>query len=134
MKQLRWKTVLCVCAIALSACAHVPASTALSDSELVETSGLAATRSGELGYWALNDGGHRNILFRLDARGDTVARLPVRGARNTDWEDLASFSWRGAHWLLIADVGDNAARRARVSLYLVPEPSAGDSAATVHAA
>ncbi|MEM9601255.1 MAG: hypothetical protein AAGA11_00210 [Pseudomonadota bacterium] len=114
--------VLC-CLGALTACARTPSVAALRDARLVEASGLAATLAGPRGYWALNDGGNRAALFRLSEDGATLARLPVVGARNRDWEDLASFRWRDSNWLLIADTGDNRARRQRVALHLVAEPA-----------
>ncbi len=43
-------------------------------------------------------------------------------ARNVDWEDLASFELDGEAWLLVADVGDNAAAREFVTLYVLREP------------
>ncbi|MEM7376875.1 MAG: hypothetical protein AAF460_05135 [Pseudomonadota bacterium] len=124
--------VLC-CLGALTACAHTPSAAALRDERLVEASGLAATLAGPRGYWALNDGGNRAALFRLSETGETLARLPVIGARNRDWEDLASFHWRGSNWLLIADTGDNSARRQRIWLHLIAEPPPGATRATVAA-
>lgn len=121
------------CAVSLSACARAPTLTQLHDAELVETSGIAATRSGAPGYWAINDGGHGSTLYRLDLDGKTLSRTQVRGARNRDWEDLASFAWRSQNWVLIADIGDNSARRSSTVLHLLAEPAQNQSTVESHA-
>jgi len=53
----------------------------------------------------------------------------VLGARNRDWEDLAAFTWRDRNWIVIGDIGDNAARRRAVRLHLLPEPGPEDTTA-----
>ncbi len=49
--------------------------------------------------------------------------MNVTGARNIDWEDLASFKLDEDPYLLIADVGDNNSVRDFCTLYLVREPT-----------
>ena len=39
-----------------------------------------------------------------------------------DWEDIAAFDWQGQPALLIADTGDNKAKRKAVTLYAVSDP------------
>ncbi|MEZ6075689.1 MAG: hypothetical protein R3C56_08425 [Pirellulaceae bacterium] len=39
-----------------------------------------------------------------------------------DWEDICAFSRDGKHYLAIGDVGDNSARRASVTLYVIEAP------------
>ncbi len=114
----------------LGACTRMPEASQLQDRGLRETSGLASTLAGAVGFWALNDGGNGAYLYRVSDRGETTQRLRVSGARNRDWEDLASFRWRDENWLLIADIGDNSARRNTVRLLLLREPDANATAAT----
>jgi plastocyanin len=58
----------------------------------------------------------------IDRSGKTQATLVIKEARAVDWEDIASFR-RGTHnYLLIGDVGDNAAKRRQYTLYVVEEP------------
>lgn len=108
--------------LVLSACTRLPQTAQLADSRLIETSGIAATRAGATGMWALNDGGNGAVLYRVDGSGVTQQRVTVVAARNIDWEDLASFRWRGENWIVIGDIGDNAGRRRSVRLHLLREP------------
>lgn len=91
--------------------------------ELVEISGLAASRVHPDVLWAINDGGNPARLYALDRRGRILARYQVEGARNRDWEDLAGFELDGRHYLLVADTGDNGGRRNEFQLHVFEEPA-----------
>jgi hypothetical protein len=93
----------------------------LADSSIVESSGLAASRRVDGVFWTHNDSG-RPSLHALDRSGRKLGTFLVRGAVNRDWEDIASFRRGDRCLLLIGDVGDNRARRATCTLYLVEEP------------
>ena len=95
--------------------------------ELVEASGLAASRRYSGVLWGINDSGNEPMLFALAAEGSDLGQVTLAGAKNVDWEDLAAFNWQGEPWLLVADVGDNRAQRDRVIMYALPEPQADDS-------
>jgi hypothetical protein len=97
----------------------------VTDPALGELSGLARSLSLRDRYWAINDGGYGNYLLLVDGRGRVQRKLEVSDAENVDWEDLASFRWRDANWLLIADTGDNAGIRDHVSLWMLREPEGG---------
>ena len=64
------------------------------------------------------------------SRGSTPSTVPVpiaaesssRKRANRDWEDLSSFRIGALAYLLVADTGDNDAKRKHVQLYVVPEP------------
>ncbi len=100
------------------------------DRRLPETSGLAASRRQPGRLWALNDGGNPPALFLLEGDGRVVARYHLEGVDNHDWEDLAAFVWLGTPYLLVADIGDNLARRDDgVLLHLIVEPEAGQRGA-----
>ena len=94
------------------------------DPRIVEASGLAPGVASPGVVYVQNDSGDTNRFFALDARsGATAAVVTVPGARNVDWEDLATGPGAGgrpAVW--IADIGDNAADRSEVDVYRVPEP------------
>jgi hypothetical protein len=90
--------------------------------DIIEASGLASSRRSEDRLWVVNDGGSSPVLYALGTDGHHQQSIRLRGARNLNWEDLASFSHEGKDWLLVADVGDNEANREYVSLYLVEEP------------
>ncbi len=94
----------------------------LKNHAITEASGLAASRRYTNRLWALNDGGNAAVLYAIGSDGSNMGKLQISGARNRDWEDLASFEWEGESYLLIADIGDNQAKRDRYALYLVHEP------------
>ena len=91
--------------------------------ELDEISGLAASHVHEDVLWAINDSGNPARLYAISRRGRLLARYDVEGARNIDWEDLASFEQDGHHYLLVADTGDNGGRRRGIDLYGFEEPA-----------
>ena len=96
---------------------------------LREISGLAASRAHPGVLWAINDSGNPARLHAISRRGRLLASFPVEGARNIDWEDLASFTLHGRHYLLVADTGDNGGRRRNVALHVFEEPATLDGAA-----
>ena len=44
-------------------------------------------------WWAVNDSGDEPRLYALRKDGRDRGTLRVRGATNTDWEDLAAFTF-----------------------------------------
>lgn len=94
----------------------------LASDELVEASGLARSQRSTDLLWSMNDGGSRPRLHAFDGSGFDRGRVKLDGVKNRDWEDLASFSIDGTPYLLVADTGDNDARRDDVSLHVVLEP------------
>ena len=97
----------------------------LENKDLVEASGLAASRRDPEILWSLNDGGSKPRIFALDLTGAHKGRIELKKARNRDWEDIASFMLDGEPYLLVADVGDNDNRRKKVTFYVVAEPDLG---------
>ena len=95
----------------------------LNDHQLNEISGIAPSSIQPNTLWGINDSGNAPALYRFRETGELVQVVEIDGVDNTDWEDLAGFSYRGKNYLLIADVGDNRAWRSQVSLILVAEPS-----------
>lgn len=89
--------------------------------EVLEASGLAASRRRDELFWALNDSGNPARLYALDARGADLGtlHLPVE---NIDWEDLAAFEHAGRPYLVVADVGDNFSWRPSVEIHVIEEP------------
>jgi hypothetical protein len=100
----------------------------LASTQLDEVSGMAASRLQDDLLWLVNDRGSGPILHAIGADGRDRGSVRIEGAKNTDWEDIASFAWeeeaggRTRAYLLVADVGDNGARRKKLSLYAVEEP------------
>lgn len=94
------------------------------DPAIAEISGLATSRRTPGRLWAINDSDNGNLLHQLTTGGGLIASFPIEGARNYDWEDLASFELDGEPWLLIADTGDNGGLRDEIELIAVREPAA----------
>lgn len=122
-----------VCSRSVMACAPyelVAGYGRVTDPMLAEISGLAVTRWSDERIWAINDSGGEAALYLLDAGGNYLGKVEVSGARNSDWEELATFYHEGRPHIVIADVGDNAnlkegeirGQRSHVSLYIVEEP------------
>lgn len=101
---------------------------------LPEMSGLAASRNSPDRLWSLNDSGDP-ALVALDTRGSVMARVRLSGLEVDDWEAVAVGACPGGSCLYIADIGDNEAKRTRVTIYRVPEPDEGSVlvAETFHA-
>ena len=94
----------------------------VSDSRIVESSGLARSIVNPGAFWTHNDSGDGPRLYLMDHGGKTLARALIKGAGAVDWEDIASYRVGDEGFLLIGDVGDNAVARGRYMLYIVPEP------------
>ena len=95
----------------------------ITDANLGEISGLAASRRHPGIFWVHNDGDNAAEVYAIDREGERRATLRIDGVRNVDWEDIAAFTWEGRHYLLLADVGDNGGLRTQLSLRVVEEPS-----------
>ncbi len=94
----------------------------LADRQIDESSGLARSIRNPGKLWTHNDSGDLPRLFLIDRTGQTLATFIVERAQAIDWEDIAIFKHGEQSYLLIGDVGDNAAQRDIHFLYLVPEP------------
>lgn len=113
----------------------------ITDPELVEISGVAASRNQPDVLWVHNDSGSPNAIWAIDPDGAVLGRFTVNGVGAFDWEDIAIDA---AHtddlsYLYIADTGDNfATSRSEdnpARIYRVPEldvatgePSMGEAA------
>lgn len=122
-----------VCNRSVMACAPFelePGYGRITDPLLDEISGLAVTRWSDDRLWAINDSGGEAALYLLDGKGQYLGKVEVDGARNMDWEELATFYYEGRPHIVIADIGDNAnqnhgetrGKRQFVTLYIVEEP------------
>ncbi|MEW5837960.1 MAG: hypothetical protein AB1717_03915 [Pseudomonadota bacterium] len=126
--------------LALNACHALP----LTDSStkqvrIDEASGLTQSILHPALYWTHNDS--RNVfdsqpteplLFAINAQGELQGELWLDGIKPHDWEAISHFRQHDHAYLLIADIGDNRARRSRgIRLHAVREPST--LASTMHA-
>jgi hypothetical protein len=93
----------------------------LENGAINEASGLAQSQRESDLLWVINDSGPPQ-LHAIDSSGAARGTLHLGNAPIVDWEDLASFQLDGQSYLLVADIGDNEARRQEVVLYVVAEP------------
>lgn len=98
----------------------------LEDPRINESSGIAASRRNPGLFWTHNDSDGGPFLYLFDRGGKSHGTWRVTGARNIDWEDIATGPGpvRGKPCLYIGDIGDNDRRRAEVIVYRVEEPAA----------
>lgn len=87
-----------------------------------EASGLAASRRSKDILWTHDDSGGAPMLYAVDTSGRKRGAIVVTGTRNEDWEDVAAFQRDGKPWLLVADTGDNDAKRESVRIHVLEEP------------
>lgn len=95
----------------------------LKSKKITESSGLARSHFIEEAWWTMNDSGHGEDIYLFGDQGNTLAVCELKSAKNRDWEAMSSFQRNGKHFLLVADVGDNVARRDRCQLYVCEEPA-----------
>jgi len=84
-----------------------------------EASGLVASRRHPGVYWTHNDSGDRARVFAIGLDGRVRGEFQVEGARNVDWEDIATDD---AGNLYLADCGNNLNVRKDLVVYRVAEP------------
>lgn len=92
------------------------------DGALREASGVALSPANPDFLWMINDSGFPAQLHLIDRQGRARGTMKVDGAENRDWEELATWQHGGRSWLLIGDIGDNAAQRSQLTIYLLEEP------------
>ena len=93
--------------------------------EILEASGIAPSRKNPGVLWVNNDSGDSARLFAMTEEARHLGIYNIVGASAYDWEDIAVGPGpeAGAHYIYIADIGDNARARAYVVVYRVPEPA-----------
>lgn len=102
----------------------------LADPELVELSGLAASRAHPGVLWAHNDSGDSARFFGLSDQGATLGRFTLPGAVARDIEDLALGPCPLGTCVYLGDIGDNLAVRDDTAVFRVAEPQPRPDAGT----
>ncbi|MBX3415359.1 MAG: metallophosphoesterase [Pirellulales bacterium] len=93
-------------------------------SDVVEASGLVASRKHLDVFWTHNDSGDSARIFALNKQGALLGTFNIPGAKAIDWEDIALGPGpaSGVDYLYIGDIGDNNGKRSSIRVYRVPEP------------
>lgn len=100
----------------------------ISSNEIRESSGLAASRCQENVFWTHNDSGDDALVYALDKKGEKLGTWKVSGAKNVDWEDIATLkNENGECFLFIGEIGNNARERGEFTVYRVKEPKISDA-------
>ena len=95
----------------------------LNSTLLNESSGLAFSKLDPTVIWTHNDSGDTARLFAFDAgTGQATGQCTLAGVDAEDWEALAVTA---GGQLIVADSGDNGARRESVRLHRFDEPPPG---------
>jgi hypothetical protein len=96
----------------------------ITNSELDEISGLAASVGNPGCFWVHNDSGDDARVFLIDTIGNTIVTVNLAGISNRDWEDITigPGPLPGASYIYIAETGDNAARHNYKSVFRFKEP------------
>jgi hypothetical protein len=97
---------------------------------LAEASGVAVSRRVPGRLWTHNDSGPP-VLFALDTRGAVTAQFRITGAAIEDWEAIAVGPCAAGSCIYVADIGDNNARRQRITIYRLTEPAGTNESAAV---
>jgi hypothetical protein len=96
----------------------------VASADLIEISGVVASRRDGSVLFAHNDSGDSARFFAIGRSGEDIATYTVTGADAVDWEDIAEGPGPepGRSYIYLADIGDNRAQRPDITLYRVSEP------------
>jgi hypothetical protein len=98
--------------------------------QIVEASGLAASRNNPGVLWTHNDSGDVARIFAISTQGQLLGTYNITQpgtttfATGVDFEDIAIGPGPepGISYVYVGDIGDNSARRANITLYRIAEP------------
>jgi hypothetical protein len=93
--------------------------------ELLETSGMEASRSRDGDFFVHNDEGEP-VIYAIDESGADLGSVAIVPAKNKDWEDITSVPVGDGRWIVLGDIGDNKAKRDTIRLYFAEEPKPGE--------
>ncbi|MFC0514935.1 hypothetical protein ACFFGT_12025 [Mucilaginibacter angelicae] len=111
-----------------------PVTSNLVRTDLLEISGVAASRVNPGILYIHNDSGNTNQVFLTDKNGADKGTLTLNGTGNRDWEDIAVGPGpvAGKSYVYVADIGDNKAIYQSVFIYRFIEPDLSQNTAPVN--
>ena len=96
----------------------------ITDTRILEASGLVASTRHAGVVWVHEDSGRPARLYAVNRNGVTAATFDLRGIQQVDWEAIAMTRDPRNRWMLaVGDIGDNSAVRQEVRVLLVREPT-----------
>ncbi|KAA3436075.1 SdiA-regulated/phytase-like domain-containing protein [Rufibacter hautae] len=84
-----------------------------------EASGIVDSKTAPGHLWVQEDSGNPAQLYLLSHNGAVLKKIPLKGAKNRDWEDMALFGDQ----VYLADIGDNNKTAKEYAFYIFKEPS-----------
>jgi hypothetical protein len=96
----------------------------LTRADLLEISGVAASRINPGILYIHNDSGNPNQVYLTDITGADRGTLTITPVGNRDWEDIAVGPGpiAGVNYIYVGDIGDNDSKYSSVFVYRFPEP------------
>lgn len=96
----------------------------LARTDLVEISGVAASRINPGILYIHNDSGNPNQVYLTDGNGNDKGTLTLTPVSNRDWEDIAVGPGPvpGKNYIYVGDIGDNKSKYPSVFVYRFSEP------------
>jgi hypothetical protein len=95
----------------------------LADTRLLESSGVALSRSIPGVLFTINDSGNDPIVYATDTTGRSIGAWLVPQATNRDWETITVGPCPSGSCIYLGDTGDNRELQASVRIYRIPEPA-----------
>jgi hypothetical protein len=102
----------------------VPVVNALARQDILEVSGVAASRINPGILYIHQDSGDPNQVYLTDGSGADKGTLTLTSVGNRDWEDIAVGPGpvAGVNYVYVGDIGDNDSKYSSVFVYRFPEP------------
>jgi hypothetical protein len=96
--------------------------------EIAESSGLVNSRCNPDIFWTHNDSGDAEMIFAINEKGEKLGTWKVTGAKNNDWEDMATIKdGTGKCFLYLGDIGNNGGKKNEFTIYKVAEPQVSEA-------
>ncbi|MEP7258287.1 MAG: hypothetical protein ABI687_07865 [Flavitalea sp.] len=111
----------------------MPVAYPLSGGVINEGSGLTDSKANAGFLWVEEDSGNLPQVWLLGHNGTVDKAIPITGAVNRDWEDIALSTGpdAGKNYLYLGDIGDNDAKYSDYTFYRFEEPLRAVNAVTV---
>ena len=102
----------------------IPVVNNLARTDLLEISGVAASRTNPGVLYIHNDSGNANEVYLTNGNGANIGTLTITPVGNRDWEDIAVGPGPipGISYIYIGEIGDNDSKYSSVFVYRFPEP------------
>jgi hypothetical protein len=102
----------------------IPVVNNLERKDLLEISGVAASRTNPGILYIHNDSGNPDQVYLADGSGANKGTLTLTNIANRDWEDIAVGPGpvAGINYIYVGDIGDNDSKYPSVFVYRFPEP------------